>query len=363
MQKALALILLTLLLAACKETAPVVEVTRPAQVWTVSADVAPSVQVFAGEVRARYEADLAFRVGGKVIERSVELGQKVEAGQPLAQLDAADLDLALAASQAELSGAEADRLRTQQELVRVQGLYEQKFLGKSALDAAVAARDAATSRVNALRAQSKQSGNQARYSALVASKPGVITAVNVELGQVVAAGTPVLRIAYAGEREVHLRVGEASVQAFTQALQQKQSLKIGLWSRPGEALDGQVREIAPMADATRSVLVKISVAQLPDDLPLGMTAQASLPAPASSGEAWLPASALFQQADKPAVWILDAGNAAQLQAVSVVRYDHDGVVVHGLAPGSKVIAAGVHTLSAGQVVRPVAYDGLGERAL
>ncbi|OYY73870.1 MAG: hypothetical protein B7Y40_07455 [Gammaproteobacteria bacterium 28-57-27] len=353
----LTLLLAPLWMSACKEATPVVELVRPAQVWTVSEQFAPPVQYYAGELRARFEADLAFRVGGKVVERSVELGQAVQAGQLLARLDAADLDLAVAAAQAELSGAEADRLKTQQELVRVQGLYEQKFLGKSALDAAVAARDAATAKVSALRAQSKQSGNQAQYSALVASKPGVMTAVNVELGQVVAAGTPVLRIAYAGEREVHLRVGEASVQAFAQALQQKQSVKIGLWSRPGEALDGQVREIAPMTDATRSVLVKISVAQLPDELPLGITAQASLPAPASSGEAWLPASALFQQSDKPAVWILDASNAAQLQAVSVVRYAHDGVVVHGLAPGSKVIAAGVHTLNAGQVVKPVAYDG------
>jgi len=349
-----------LLLTACKETAPVVEVTRPAQVWTVSADVAPSVQVFAGEVRARYEADLAFRVGGKVVERSVELGQVVQAGQVLARLDAADLNLAVNASKAELAGAEADKLNAEQELKRIQGLFTQKFVGQSQLDASIAARDAATARVNALRAQSAQSGNLAGYSALLASKPGVMTAVNVEQGQVVAAGSPVLRIAYAGEREVHLRVGETSAQAFAQAMQQQQAVKIGLWSRPGEALDGQVREIAPVADATRSVLVKISVPQLPDELPLGITAQASLPAPAASGEAWLPASALFQQADQPAVWILDAGNAAQLQAVSVVRYAHDGVVVHGLAPGSKVIAAGVHTLSAGQVVKPVAYDGTGE---
>lgn len=349
------------MLAACKESAPMVEFTRPAQVWTVSETYAPPERRYAGELRARFEADLAFRVGGKVVERQVELGQKVRAGQVLARLDAADLELALAAARAELAGAEADQLNAQQELARIQGLYTQKFLGKSALDAAIAARDAASARVNALRAQSKQSGNQAQYSALLASKPGVITAVNVELGQVVAAGAPVLRMAYDGEREVHLRVGEASAQAFTQAMQQGQHVTISFWSRPGETWEGAVREIAPMADTTRSVLVKVNVPQLPDGLPLGITAQASLPMQDAPGAVWLPSSALFQQAGKPAVWILDAGNAAQLHAVTVLRYEHDGVVVRGLAPGSKVVAQGVHTLSVGQVVRPAAYDGSAAR--
>jgi len=354
-------ILLLLSIAACKETAPVVEVTRPAQVWTVGPDAQPPVQRFAGTLNARFEADLAFRVGGKVIERSVELGQTVQAGQVLARLDAADLDLSVTAARAELAGAEADHLNAQQELVRIRGLYEQKFLGKSALDAAVAARDAATARVNALRAQSKQSGNQAQYSALLASKPGVITKVNVELGQVVAAGEPVLGIAYDGEREVHLRVGEASAQAFAQAMQQNRDLKISFWSRPDETLDGRVREIAPMTDASRSLLVKVSMLQLPDDLPLGLSAEVSLPTQAAAGETWLPASALFQQGDQPAVWVLNTDHVAKLQAVSVVRYERDGVVVRGLTAGQQVVAAGVHTLHTGQVLRPVAYDGAAAR--
>ena len=198
MRNFVVVLFLAVVLTACKETASVVELTRPAQVWTVSAGLAPPAQVFAGEVRARYETDLAFRVGGKVVERSVELGQAVQAGQVLARLDAADLNLAVNASKAELAGAEADKLNAEQELKRIQGLFTQKFVGQSQLDASIAARDAATARVNALRAQSAQSGNQAGYSALLASKPGVITAVNVELGHVVAAGSPVLRIAYAG---------------------------------------------------------------------------------------------------------------------------------------------------------------------
>lgn len=355
----LTLLLAPLLVTACKESTPVVEAPRPAQVWTVNEEVAPSSAHFAGELRARFEADLAFRVGGKVVERAVELGQTVQAGQVLARLDAADLDLGVTAARADLAGAEADQLKAKQELVRIQGLYEQKFLGKSSLDAAVAARDAATARVNALRAQSKQSGNQAQYSVLVASKPGVITAVNVELGQVVAAGAPVLRIAYAGEREVHLRVGEAAAQAFQQTAQPNQVVPISFWSRPGETWEGQVREIAPVTDSTRSVLVKVSVPSLPDGLPLGLSADAALPLPTESGAVWLPATALFQHGDQPAVWMLGSDHAAKLQPVSVLRYEHEGVRVQGLATGSHVVAAGVHTLHEGQVVRPVAYDGIG----
>ena len=355
----LTLLLAPLLMTACKETTPVVDAPRPAQVWTVSTELSPSSAHFAGELRARFEADLAFRVGGKVVERSVELGQTVQAGQVLARLDAVDLDLGVTAARAELAGAEADQLKTKQELVRIQGLYEQKFLGKSALDAAVAARDAATARVNALRAQSKQSGNQAQYSVLVASKPGVITAVNVELGQVVAAGAPVLRIAYAGEREVHLRVGETAARAFNQALQQNQAVQISFWSRPGEAWEGQVREIAPVTDSARSVLVKVSVKGLPNELPLGLSADAALPLQAEPGAVWLPATALFQHGDQPAVWVLSADHAAKLQPIAVLRYERDGVVVRGLQAGAQVVAAGVHTLHEGQVVRPVAYDGAG----
>ncbi|MGD9889089.1 MAG: efflux RND transporter periplasmic adaptor subunit [Halothiobacillaceae bacterium] len=349
-----------LLLSACKESAPVAEFTRPAQVWTVSADFSPPVQVFAGEVRARYEADIAFRVGGKVVERSVELGQAVQTGQVLARLDAADLNLAVNASKAELAGAEADKLNAEQELKRIQGLFTQKFVGQSQLDAAIAARNGAASRVNALRAQSAQSGNQAGYSALLASKPGVVTAVNLELGQVVSAGAPVLRVAYAGEREVHVRVGEVSVQAFTQALEQQQGVNIGLWSRPDILLNGQVREIAPITNEASSVLVKISVPDMPDNLVLGATAEVRLPQAVQAGEAWLPSTALFQQGDKPAVWVLNKDDAVRLQAVTVRRYLRDGVIVQGLAAGSKVIAAGVHTLHDGQVVKPVAFDGLGE---
>ncbi|MEW5838867.1 MAG: efflux RND transporter periplasmic adaptor subunit [Pseudomonadota bacterium] len=348
-------------LAACKETTQTSEFVRPAQVWTAGANAAPPMQAFAGEVRARYEADLAFRVGGKVVERNVELGQKVEAGQPLARLDAADLNLGVAATKAELAGAEADRLNAEQELKRIQGLFAQKFVGQSQLDAAIATRDAANAKVKALRAQSAQSGNQAGYSSLLASKPGVITAVNVELGQVVAAGSPVLRIAYAGEREVHLRVGEASARAFAQSMQQQQAVKIGLWSRPDLALDGQVREIAPTTDAARSLLVKISVPDLPDALALGASAEARLPLPLQAGEVWLPSTALFQQGAQPALWLLGAGDAVHLKGVSVLRYERDGVVVQGLTAGDKVIAVGVHALHEGQVIKPMAYDGKAAR--
>ncbi len=354
-------VLVSLTITACKESEPAAALPRPVQVWTLGSEPAPLEQTFAGQVRARYEADLAFRVGGKVIERRVELGQEVAAGEVLARLDAADLDLALSAARAELSGAEADALKARQELTRVQGLYTQKFVGQSALDAAVAAKDAAEARVNALRAQSRQSGNQAQYSALLASKDGIITALNLELGQVVAAGAPVLRMAYDGEREVHVRVGEVAGDALRRAQQDGQALQVTLWARPGMAWTGTVREIAPALDAARAQWVKVRVPELPSDVPLGATAQVALAQPAPPDTLWLPTTALFQQGDQPAVWVVEGKDTLRLQPVMVQAYTHDGVRVRGLSAGMRVVAAGVHALHEGQVVRPQAYDGAAAR--
>ncbi|HET20450.1 MAG TPA: efflux RND transporter periplasmic adaptor subunit, partial [Chromatiales bacterium] len=238
---------LLLALTACKEPEPPREAVRPAQAWTVNDQLAATETTFSGEIRARHEADLSFRVGGKVSERRVELGDAVRAGQVLAKLDTADLDLQLASSRASLAAAEAELVNARNELARLRPLYAQKFVGKSALDSAQAAFDAAVARVNAARAQMNLSENQAQYTELLADRPGVITRVGVEVGQVVAAGQPALGIAYDGEREVHVRVGESTAQAMPVGT----ALRVRLWSAPDTPLEGRVREIAPTTDATR----------------------------------------------------------------------------------------------------------------
>ncbi|MGD9708507.1 MAG: efflux RND transporter periplasmic adaptor subunit [Halothiobacillaceae bacterium] len=350
--KALPLVLL-LLLAACKEPEPPREVVRPAQVWTVSGQASTAETAYSGEVRARHEAELGFRIGGKVSDRRVELGDAVRAGQALAKLDTADLDLQLASSRANLAAAEADRINARNELARLKPLYEQKFIGKSALDNAQAAFDAAVARVNAARAQVSLAENQALYTSLVADRPGVITRVGAEVGQVVAAGQPVLGIAYDGEREVHMRVGESTAQIMPVGT----PLRVRLWSAPDTPLEGRVREIAPALDVSRSVLVKVALPGAPQDLRLGIAADVLLPAAPGQDAHWLPASALFQQGPAAAVWVLGADDRVTLQAVEVLAFREDGLLVRGLAQGRRVVAAGVHMLSEGQAVRPVPYDG------
>ncbi len=369
---------LLLSLSACKEPEPPAQVIRPAQVWTVTEQAEGATATFSGEVRARYEADLAFRVSGKLKARLAELGQPVAAGQALARLDPADLELNLAGARASLAAAEADLTHANRELARLRPLLAQRFIGQSALDAAQAARDAAQARVNAARAQVNLSANQTRYTELVADKPGVITQVHAEVGQVVAAGAPAFRIAYDGEREVQVRVGEATAHALPPGT----AVQVKLWSQPDTPLDGTVREVAPATDATRSVLVKVSLKQPPADLTdspganralptgkptggrpgmagirLGISADIRLPSSAAPEQRWLPASALFQQGEKAAVWVVDANDSLHLAPVTLLGYREDGVLVSGLAAGARILAAGVHAVTEGQQVRPIPYDG------
>lgn len=350
---ALAPLLLLLVLTACKEPETTTQTIRPAQVWTVSDQTTPATLTWSGETKARYEADLSFRVAGKVANRHVDAGDTVTAGQALASLDTADLNLNLTSAKAGLAAAEADLTNAKAELTRVAELRRKQFIGQAALDAAQAAHDAAAAKVTSAKAQLKLSGNQTGYTELKSDQPGIITQVNVENGQVVAAGQPVAHIAYDGEREVHIRVGETTAQS----LKTGSITDIKFWSQPDKPYQGKVREVSPATDTTRSFLVKISLLNPPQDLRLGVTADVSLPDSQASNASWLPASALFQQGQQTAVWVVGADYQVQLQAVKLLAFHEDGVTVSGLSAGTQVIAAGIHKLSAGQTINPVPYDG------
>ena len=347
-------LLCLLALSACKEPETPAVVIRPAQVWTVSDHASGSSNItYSGETKARMEADLAFRVGGKVIARNVEVGDTVTAGQVLASLDTTDLNLNTSSARASLAAAEADFSHAKTELARVNTLHRQQFIGQAALDNAQAAHDATAAKVAAAKAQLKLSGNQAGYTELRAEQAGIMTQVNIEAGQVVAAGTPVARIAYEGAREIHIRVGETTAQT----LQTGALTDIKLWSQPDKLFQGKVREISPTTDATRSFLVKISVLNPPAELRLGVTADVSFANINNAASRWLPASALFQQGQQTAVWVVNDDNKVQLQPVTISTFHEAGVTVTGLPTGTKVIAAGVHKLSNGQTINPIPYDG------
>lgn len=344
-------------LTACKETAVPAAVIRPAQVWQVTDQTATLDHAvsYSGEIKARYEADLAFRVAGKLMQRSVDSGDAVKAGQTLATLDTADLKLNIQAAQANVRAAISEQDTATAELDRNNALFEKNFLSKAAVETYVNRYNTAQANVKAAQAQLDIAQNQASYTALHSDKAGIITAVNAEAGQVVAAGQAIAHIAYNGEREVQIRVGESTAKT----LANDTLVTVKLWSQADTTFQGRVREVSPSTDTTRSFLVRIRLINPPADLRLGVTADVSIPNTPTATEQpnrWIPATALFQQGQNAAVWIVQ-NNKVQLQPVTVVAYQTDGVNVSGLANGTTIIAAGIHKISAGQTINPVPYDG------
>ena len=348
--------LILLALTACGKPAETPDPVRPALVYTVTANGAAQTGVYSGEVHARREADLGFRVGGKVTARLVEVGSTVKPGQILGRLDAQDARLATAEARAQLAGAQSDAANAASELARAQKLVDQNFLSRSALDARINADKAARARLAAVQAQLDISANQSRYTALRAEAAGVVTAVNFEAGQVVSAGQPLLRIAYAGDKEVQVRVGEAQArQLKTGAL-----VRIRLWSAPDKTYNGTIREIAPAADENRTYLVKVSINDADESVRLGMSASAAFAGMAEhTPSIALPSGALFQSGQQPAVWLVNAEHRLSAVPVKIVQYRENGILVRGPLPaGSRVIAAGAHKLVAGQKIQPMRYDGV-----
>lgn len=345
-------------LGGCSKPAEQADPIRPAMVYVVSQTAQHGRAVYAGEIHAQHEADLGFRVGGKVLERLVGLGSPIKPDQALARLDPSDAQLASAQVRAQLAGAEAEVANAASELARAQKLVAQQFISASALDSRVTAAKAAQARLDAVRAQAGVTANQSRYTTLTADGTGVVTAVNVEAGQVVSAGQPVLRVAYAGAKEVQVRVGES----VAGQLKIGQMAQVRLWAMQDQWLAARVREIAPAADETRTFLVKITLNDTGADstVKLGMSASVLLDdASAPTGAVALPSGALLQQGKQAGVWIVGKTQQVHLMPVKVLQYREDGMLVQANLPaGTQVIAAGVHKLHEGQRVVVTPYDGV-----
>ena len=348
--------LLLLILSACSQPAQPPAALQPALVYTVTATGNSQAGVYSGTVHARHEADLGFRVGGKVTARLVDLGSTVKPGQVLGRLDPQDAQFATAQARAQLAGAESEAANAASELARAQQLVAQKFISQAALDTRINADKTARAKLAALRADFNISANKSRYTALTADAAGVVTAVNFEAGQVVSPGQPVLRLAYAGDKEVQVRVGEAQARQ----LKPGTPVRIQLWSAPGKTYTGVIREVAPAADEDRTYLVKATIKDADDAVRLGMSATLLLAGTAGNAAiVALPPGALFQNGQQAAVWVVNARHQLSALPVEVVQYRSHAVLVRGaLPPGSHVIAAGAHQLLAGQKVRPVPYDGV-----
>ena len=338
-----------LLLAACSKPAPVEEPLRAVKVVTVGLQARESAPEWAGEVRARVESRLGFRVAGKLIRRNVEVGQRVKAGQVLAQIDPQDYALAADAARAQVNAASANRDLAAAEFKRYQALRAQNFISGAELERRDTTLKAAQAQWQQAQAQAAEQGHQLAYATLVADVSGVVTAVEAEPGQVVTAGAPIVRIAQDGPREVAFAVPEGQVAALPVGT----AATVRVWAS-GATLTGVVREVAASADpVTRTFLLTLA---LQGDVapPLGSTVSVLANQPESAGVPVikLPTSALRQEGAGTAVWLLDpASMTVKLQPVQIAMTDGNEVVIGaGLQPGMQVVAAGVHVLTAGQKV-------------
>jgi RND family efflux transporter MFP subunit len=343
------LLVAAMALTACSRPAPVAEPVRAVKVMTVQRGSLLANQEFSGEVRPRIESRLGFRVAGKLVRREAELGQRVKAGQVLARLDPQDYRLAADAAQAQLGAAVTQRDLAAADFKRFKELREQNFISGAELERRDAALKAAQAQVDQAQAQLAAQRNQGSYATLVADAAGVVTAVEAEPGQVVSAGQPVVRLAQDGARDAVFAVPEDKLAVMRPG----SAVVVRLW--PGQTqLNGRVREVSASADpVTRTYQVKVALEghQQP---PLGATVSV-LPKVKHAERAAaikLPTSALRQEGQATAVWVLDPQTmTVQSQPVQIATADgNEAVVAAGLQEGQLVVAAGVHVLSPGQKV-------------
>ncbi len=354
------LVLMAALLSACSKQAPVEEPVRAVKVLTVGESPLQTTREFAGEVRARTESRLGFRVAGKIVRRQVDLGQHVKVGEVLAELDAQDYQLTADAARAQAAAARTNRDLAAADLQRYKELQAQNFISGAELDRREAQLKSAQAQLDQAQAQLSAQGNQAQYAKLMADAAGVVTAVEAEPGQVVAAGTPVLRIAQDGPRDVVFAVPEGQVGMMTPGM----AVQLRVWAGD-TVLPGRVREVAASADpVTRTFLVKanIEIKEMQQKLPpLGATVAVLPFTPMAAADKAvngatkvikLPSSALRQEGQATAVWVLDmASMTVRSQVVQIATADgNEAVISSGLQPGQVVVATGVHVLAPGQKV-------------
>lgn len=347
-------LLVPLLVGACgkaPETRP--EEVRPVRVMMVGEGATSTARAaeYAGEVRPRHEARLSFRVGGKIVERMVEVGTHVRPGQPIARLDPEDLAFAAASAKAQVTSLEAERSLAASDLKRYTDLREKNFISQAEYDRRANAYATADARVDAVRAQYRQVANQAAYATLAADGAGVITALEAEAGQVVGAGQTVARLARNGEREIAIAVPESQRELVEQA----RDFRVTLNSIPGRHWQGRLRELSPAADpVTRTYAARITVLGAGEFAELGMSARVAVAGAAAAGGIELPIAALYARGDTPQVWLVNADGGVRLAAVTTRGLAGEQVVIDsGLAPGDLVVTAGAQLLRPGQRVRPM----------
>lgn len=338
----------TLLIGCAPEAEKKPDEIRPVRALRVGASEAVRVFESAGEIRARHETRLAFRVGGKMTERLVEVGTAVRAGQPVARLDPSDLALAEASARAQEASSEAERNLAAADLARYRELREKNYISQAEFDRRASALATAEARLEAVRAQRRQMANQAAYTVLAADTAGVIVSLEAEAGQVVAAGQTVARLARPGEKEVAFAVPESEREFIELATE----LSVTLNALPGRTWKARLRELSPVADpVTRTYAARASIPEAGQDIELGMSARLSARAIGGT-RIEIPVSALHSRDDRPQVLLVAPDGTVRPQPVKTAGIANERVVIEsGLKPGDVVVAAGAQLLRPGQRVR------------
>jgi RND family efflux transporter MFP subunit len=338
-------------LAGCNDSvAQKAEPTRPVLVATAHYEAETPERSFVGTIRPRIESDLGFRVPGKVAKRLVEVGQRVDVGQPLALLDEVDLKLQAEQAEAEQRAATGVLAQAAAAETRAKNLKASGWTTDAQLDQAKATADEARARLNRAERQVELTRNSLAYATLEADARGVVTATMIEPGQVVASGQTAIRVARLAEKEAVVAIPETLVDRAKTG-----SATVSLWSDPNRKYAAHLRELSPSADpATRTYLAKFSLPDVGDNVELGMTATLTLSDAETERVARLPLSALFRQGGDPSLYVVDDKGDVTLQPVKVKAYDSNDVLISsGVPEGAKVVTLGVQKLDPGEKVRVV----------
>ena len=304
-----------------------------------------------GEVKARYESDIGFRVSGKMVARLVDVGAAVKKGDVLARLDTQDYQNKVKSAQSDIVAADAALVEARNSEARLRHLLANGHTTRANYDVSLKNLRSGEAKLDSAKAALELAKDQLGYAELHADFDGIVTAVGAEAGQVVNVGQMVLRLAQPGERDAVFAIAES---AFDKGNgRAPQQVIVALLSNPAIQAEGEVREISPVADpATRTFQVKVTLKDPPEQMRFGASVSGRVKA-STAPVVVLPAAALFDKSGAPAVWVVDGGRSSiSLKTVVVDRYETDRVIVRGgLNQGDIIVTAGVNRLRENQTVR------------
>ncbi len=348
-------LVLALALSACSQKEAPAPSPRPVVAMPAAADDILPRWSLPGQIDARYTTPLSFRVSGKIIERRVRLGDTVSAGQAVARVDAADASKSADSAKAQVAAAQAQLDFSKRQWDRDRAQSKENLISAAQLEQSQNAYAVALAQRNQLAQQAGLAGNQLLYTSLIVEHAGIITAELADTGQNVTAGQAVYNLAWSGDIDAVCDVPENILNGLT--IGQRANVTVG--SLPGKTFVATLRELSPAADPqSRSFRAKFTIANPSPELRLGLTANIAFEQTAGLSTEptfTLPATALFHEGPEPALWIVKAPeNTLELRPVKVLRYDARTITVSsGLKAGERVVWQGVHTVAAGQQVRPI----------